>query len=194
MFRKATIRSALLLLGLIPAASAVESSFWKQSGNWRIRVDTTLGYGCFMVTSYDGGVVLRVGIDQDRRKDYFIVDNHNWESLEVGKRYPLTMQFDRHGPWNAPSYGFSFGSDLAYLHAIFGSSKVFEEFMRSHNLIIRYEGREIARLSLRGTFAATVAMAECQSAMDELRDTRLAPRSDPFASPAARQNLDPFAG
>ena len=60
-------RLLLLACGLncfaISPAPAQETVLWRSIGQWQIRVDASLGYGCFLVGSYTRGTVLRIGIE-----------------------------------------------------------------------------------------------------------------------------------
>ena len=59
----------------ISPALAQETALWRTVGQWQIRVDATLGYGCFLVGSYTRGTVLRIGIDQQNGNGYVMVGN-----------------------------------------------------------------------------------------------------------------------
>ena len=91
-------RLLLLACGLncfaIAPALAQDTPLWRTVGQWQIRVDASLGYGCFLVGSYTRGTVLRIGIDQQNGNGYVMVGNEAWRSLQVGNQYDLALRFD----------------------------------------------------------------------------------------------------
>ena len=52
-------------------------------------------------------------------------------------------------------------------------------FALSHTLVVSYQGREIERLSLKGTAAAVAEMLRCQQAMNGNREP--VTQTDPFS-------------
>jgi len=101
---------ALVALGT-QASHAQDSPLWKNVGNWTIRVDKTLNYGCFMLASYTRGTVVRIGIDQQNLNGYIVIGNEAWRSLEAGKQYGLSLQFDNDTPWRGNATARSIGGD-----------------------------------------------------------------------------------
>ena len=93
----------LLACGLncfaIAPARAQDTLLWRTVGQWQIRVDKSLGYGCFLVGSYTQGTILRIGIDQQSGNGYVMVGNEAWRSLQVGNQYDLALRFDNASPW-----------------------------------------------------------------------------------------------
>ena len=57
------------------SARAQDTLLWRTVGQWQIRVDKSLGYGCFLVGSYTQGTILRIGIDQQNGNGYVMVGN-----------------------------------------------------------------------------------------------------------------------
>ena len=170
---------------------AEESPLWKNVEGWDVRVDNTLGYGCFLMTGYEGGTFLRIGFDPSKNySGYILLGDKDWNSLEVDKDYPLSLKFDQETPWNATARGVRFGSGkVTFLHFIFDEGDLLKEFARKHQLEVRYKDRAIARLKLKGSAAATKAMVQCQV---EMRDTGVANSStDPFSKKDTEK--DPFA-
>ena len=93
MLRILTLAALLASLAAQPSLAA-DAPLWATVGNWQIRVDETLNYGCFMVGSYERGDVLRIGLDfRSGANGYILVGNATWKSLEVGKEYQLSVQF-----------------------------------------------------------------------------------------------------
>lgn len=177
------------------SAAADETVRWKSVGDWYVGVDTTVGYGCFLMAEYKEGSVLRIGFDKSNGGGYLFVANERWESIEIGKDYGLVLEFDNKGAWDAPATGFAFeGSEHPFLYVQFYESDFLTEFMSSHNLNVEYQREKIATLSLRGSYKAAQEMLNCQKQIDETRSSRQSRRDDPFSTNRVRDsNRDPFS-
>ena len=177
-------RLLLLACGLncfaISGALAQETVLWRSIGQWQIRVDASLGYGCFLVGSYTRGTVLRIGIDQQNGNGYVMVGNEAWRSLQVGNQYNLALRFDNDSPWRGRATARRIGSgDMVFLYLSFDRSRFLVELARRLNLRIFYNGELVTQLPLHGTNAAVQEMIRCQQAADIARKNR--PQGDPFA-------------
>ncbi len=178
-------RLLLLACGLncfaISGAVAQETLLWRSVGQWQIRVDKSLGYGCFLVGSYTRGTVLRIGIDQQNGNGYVMVGNEAWRSLQVGSRYDLALRFDSAAPWRGRATARRIGSgDMVFLYLSFDRSRFLVELARRLNMTIYYQGEFVTQLPLRGTYAAVQEMLNCQRAADIARKSDRPP-GDPFA-------------
>src|SRR5262249_49908075 len=78
---------------------------WKKVGNWELRIDKTVDFGCFMTASFTRGTAFRIGIDQKNLNGYVLFGNTAWKSLEVGKTYEVAFQFDTESPWKGIASG-----------------------------------------------------------------------------------------
>jgi hypothetical protein len=180
---------------------------WKTVGDWKISVDRTLNYGCFMLVSYTRGTVVRIGFNQKALNGYILVGNSAWRSLEVGKEYPLALQYDDETPWRGTSTGVSFtnGSNV-YLFLPFSKPTFIGDFARREMLSIWYREQIVTKLPLKGSYAAAQELIVCQKTIDAARagtepsDARPTDpfakgiqRSDPFASGGPRVVSDPFS-
>lgn len=175
----------------VNAGLADEAPLWKRVAGWDIRVDNTLGYGCFALAIYEEGTVFRIGFDPSRNYSGYIVLGHDsWKSLEVDKDYELVFKFDNEAPWNATATGTQFGSGgITFLHARFDKGDFLKEFARKHALEVSFKNRVIARLNLKGSARATKEMVNCQVAMKETGTS--SPAGDPFAGSGKKR--DPFS-
>jgi len=174
------------------AIAADEQPLWDRVKGWEIRVDTTIGNGCFAMTSYDEGTVMRIGVNPENDKGYLILGNDKWKSLEAGKDYNIKLKFDDETPWEGSARGVLMGDvGVAFLWVDFDDSNLFKEFMRKNVIQVFYNRKKVTSLSLAGSHAATVAVVECQNAMQTITP---APsyEKDPFAS-GVRYKTDPFA-
>ena len=62
-----------------------------------------------MLASYTRGTVVRIGIDQQNLNGYIVIGNEAWRSLEAGKQYGLSLQFDNDAPWRGNATARSIG-------------------------------------------------------------------------------------
>lgn len=178
-------RLLLLASGLsgfaLSGTFAQETPLWRTVGQWQIRVDASLGYGCFLVGSYTRGTVLRIGIDQQSGNGYVMVGNEAWRSLQVGNQYDLALRFDSNAPWRGSATARRIGSgDMVFLYLSFDRARFLVELARRNNMTIFYQGDVVTSLPLRGTNAAVQEMLNCQRAADIARKTNR-PQGDPFA-------------
>ena len=178
-------RLLLLACGLncfaIAPALAQDTALWRTVGQWQIRVDASLGYGCFLVGSYTRGTVLRIGIDQQNGNGYVMVGNEAWRSLQVGSQYDLALRFDNASPWRGRATARRIGSgDMVFLYLSFDRARFLVELARRLNMTIYYQGEFVTQLPLYGTNAAVQEMLNCQRAADIARKQNR-PQGDPFA-------------
>ena len=177
-------RLLLLACGLncfaVSPALAQDTALWRSVGQWQIRVDASLGFGCFLVGSYTRGTVLRIGIDQQNGNGYVMVGNEAWRSLQVGNQYDLALRFDNDSPWRGRATARRIGNgDMVFLYLSFDRTRFLVELARRLNLRVFYNGDLITQLPLQGTNAAVQEMIRCQRAADIARKNQ--PKSDPFA-------------
>ena len=146
-------------------AAAQETEHWGTARGWDVRVDSTLGNGCFILAGFEDGTVFRLGFDRTDDSAYMMVGNDDWGSIGEGKDYELEIRMDRASPWSAPATGVRIdGSPFLYIPL--DEADFVEEFMRKHTLAIDHDGDEVVRLSLEGSSAAIVEMVECQDKVD----------------------------
>jgi hypothetical protein len=173
------------------AAHAQETARWGQAGHWTVMVDRTLNNGCFAITAYDGGAVLRVGYSPVDGSAYIVIANDQWGSLEVGKDYELEMQFDSREPWSGSATVIT-AEGFERSLSVKVNGDLLQEFAKSHVFVVRYMGKEIARLSLRGSRVALMEVFKCQAVIassgSSSTDPFNAAPQDPFNTPAN----DPF--
>lgn len=178
-------RLLLLACGLncfaIAPVAAQDTLLWRTVGQWQIRVDKSLGYGCFLIGSYARGTVLRIGIDQQNGRGYVMVGNEAWRSLQVGNQYDLAIRFDNASPWRGRATARQIGSGgTVFLYLSFDRARFLVELARRLNMTIYYQGDAVTTLPLRGTNAAVQEMLNCQRAADIARKGGRPP-GDPFA-------------
>ena len=182
------------------SADSDDSIPWAKVGGWRIAFDPSVS-GCFMYGSWEGGDVVRMGIDRNQKTGYLFVGNSDWRSLEVGKEYGLTFQFDGETPWRGMFAGKKMGK--ATVLVIHVDAKFMYDFAAKQALIISYDDRIVTRLKLTGSSAAMQSVVQCQDKVDSVvagRTDPFARQTDPFAKhgaeqpPLNRKPDDPFSG
>ena len=106
------IRLTLLAIGLLVAVVsgpfevlAQRSGKWADVGGWEIRVDASVGNGCFALQEYEDGSIVRIGVDIDNKRLYLFFGNNGWKSLEQGKIYPVRVVFDGVSAYNGEMNG-----------------------------------------------------------------------------------------
>jgi hypothetical protein len=163
-------RSALLAIGLLVAVVcgssevlAQRSGKWADVGGWEIRVDASVGNGCFAIQQYEDGSIVRLGVDIDNKRLYLFFGNNAWKSLEQGKIYPVRVVFDGVSAYNGEMVGHRLsGGTMVLAHRNLNSDFV-KDFMLRNVMRVHYQGSQIANLSLRNTYAAVSEVTNCQS-------------------------------
>lgn len=179
---------AFLLLGFTLNVHAQNdmSPLWAEVGRWDIRVDTTLGSGCFAIV-VDGDRVFRFGIDNKSSSFYGVVGKTGWDSIEQGREYPLDIELDTEGAWDVPGTGIDLSGTKGLGFTVTDPLFV-EEVMERRTMYVRYQGEQIMKLSMQGSARALAKLGECievfESEQDNNQDNR-----DPFSS----SSDDPFA-
>ncbi|HKU95010.1 MAG TPA: hypothetical protein VJR58_07030 [Vineibacter sp.] len=180
----------MLAFGMAPAVRAKDTIDWKELDGWRIVVDRSLKDGCFMLWIGERGTIVRIGFNDDRRL-YWMLGHSNWKSLERGKRYRISVNFDGASPFNGDMTGFQLGDTMLLFVAI--DRAFLEQFMRSHSMDVAFGDRPVASIKLRGSYAAGEEMLYCQASIDGNRPSSGSGGRDPFAtSPGSAPSRDPF--
>lgn len=189
----------ILLLSATGVINAEDEPLWKTVGGWQIRVDTTLGNGCFTYQIYEGNTVLRIGVNKLSGGMYAMIGDSDWKSLEVGKTYPIKLYFGNQTPWSGNAEALSFNGIPVLMLNITSKDQAVQfltEFMGELSVKVIFKNKSIAHLSLKGTYKAGTELLECQKVFNEVEE-----KDDPFESPEAPNKKpsangsadDPFA-
>lgn len=176
---------SVLLAGAFAGSAASQdngTAKWGQVGGWQIRVDRTIGNGCFAVQGYEDGTWLRIGIDAKNRGIYFVLGNEAWRSLEAGKVYPVQFVFDDRKKYDGQLTAVAWADRIMLGHNDVGVDFA-ADFMERSSLRIHYRGSQIAGLSLRNTHAALGQVVNCQKEMSAAggsSDRSVRADTDPF--------------
>jgi hypothetical protein len=173
---------------LCPQVQAQKPGKWAEVGGWEIRVDPSVGNGCFAMQVYEDGTIVRIGVNVGSKAIYLFFLNDAWKSLEVGKIYPVRVVFDGVSTYNGQMKGHRLAGGAIVLSHDNLSSGFVNDFMQRNAMRIFYQGSQIAGLSLRNTYAAIGEVVNCQKEFGVgARD------SDPFSSSGEqRPSRDPF--
>jgi len=168
-----------------PAAMAQDNKTakWGQVEGWAIRVDRSVGDGCFATQLYEDGSAIRIGFDIKKGSMYFMLGNENWKSLEAGKLYRLRFVFDNARSFDGDLTGHKLG-ERVYLDHSNISSDFAKAFMERSTMQVLFRDTQVAKLSLRNTYAAVMEVAKCQLELTPSGS------SDPFSNSGNRR--DPF--
>lgn len=197
--KRCVVLAFSLFCSTMPAIAA-NAIPYKQVNGWDVLMDPTMGNACYVTTTYDGGVTLRLGFDFTGPKGmiYIALGNNAWKSIEDGKDYPVEIQFDNQPVWKANAKGTDF-ADSKWLHIITSDPNFAEEFSRKLGMRVRFNGQQIAGLRLKGTSRAMDEMLACQAMTNEALGSRGGnkpappPPSDPFSSgQSVKSANDPF--
>jgi len=182
----------LSLFGIAIASTAMadkdETAHWGKVGGWEIRVDRTIGDGCFAMAIYELGTVARLGIDVESGAYYVFIGNGNWKSLEEGKIYAVRSVFDGVKSYNGEMEGRRLGDMIFLAHRDLSSDFV-RDFMQRNGMELFYRGTRIASLSLKDSYAAFAEVLNCQKEFGFAK--KGGGRNDPFVR-APSTGRDPF--
>lgn len=178
-------------------SSGEEMPLWKNVGGWDIRVDTTLGNGCFTHQVYEGDTVLRIGVDKLNGGMYVLIGDDDWKSIELGKQYPLKIQMGDESPWDGNASAVEIGGFPMLMLRINKNESVgafFKEFMEELHIEFWFSGNSIAKLTLKGSFKAGSELLECQRTVNKMNNTKnpFSNSKDPFREQNSKKS-DPFA-
>ena len=65
-----------------------------------------------MLHGYRGtrGTMIRVGFNKTSGQGYIMAGHTSWQSIETGKQYPMTIQFDSEPAWTGSGTGIRLGT------------------------------------------------------------------------------------
>jgi len=163
---KALRSMAVVLCSLMAGVTAhAQTAQWGQVGGWQIRVDRSVGDGCFAVQEFEGDTIVRIGYDAEKKRVYLLFTDDDWSSLQEDKVYPVRLVFDGGSSFNGEMTGLKLGKTIWLAHRNVSSDLV-QAFMERSTMKIFYNGTQIAHLSLRNTYAALMEVVTCQQAMN----------------------------
>lgn len=162
-----------------PAASA---NLWKRIGDWRVRIDRTVGCEAYSLAA---GPKLHLGYTE--RRELGVALTHDaWKSLEEGKGYPVTLEIEERshalvmmawrGSRGRMGLRWIFADDAA-------GRRLLEDLRRGGTLSAIYDGRPLASFALADASAVVEELRRCQASMPTLAVGSAALDEDPFRKP-----------
>ena len=178
------LTAALLLIGSAATGTAEDiTPLWQNVGNWQVRVDTSLGHGCFMLAGYDNGAFLRVGFDNIHNVGYLMIGSEKWRSLEVGKNYTVSFQYNGLQPveWTGAALKLGTGAS-GVIDFPFNNAAIWTQLAQRTSLSVNYQGKFVVGFSLAETGAAIKTVFECNSQFTASDPSAATVSDDPFAA------------
>jgi hypothetical protein len=138
--------------------------------NWTVRIDPSLGGGCFMYTGYQDGFAIRLGFDA--RNDaipYLILFGTHWNSVQKGEKYDVSVQLGTNPMWSAAMTGVNLDG-LKGLYTAFKDKEFFSEASKSKQISIFYKNKYIDGGLLTGSNEAVISLLKCEQEQENKRD------------------------
>ncbi|MDA7949552.1 MAG: hypothetical protein MPJ78_19015 [Hyphomicrobiaceae bacterium] len=184
--RAGAVFLSILALTVLAGATDLEiqrsTIKWKNVGPWEIGVDQQLNYGCFLFAAYEDGTDLKFGFSSNMSHAYIMITDRDWLSLKEGESYSLVFQFDRKPRWSGDAAGVRVRNTVALVLAVPTLAEdFFVDFALSKRLHITHKGKSVASLNLKGSYAATDELLNCQKNMQVMKSERSQYSADPFS-------------
>jgi hypothetical protein len=160
-------------------AETTGTATWGKVEGWEVRVDQTLGYGCFAFQSFERGSLVRIGFNPKTSSIYVMFGNAAWKSLEAGKVYRMKFVFDGTSTYEGELKGVLV-NNFTFLEHRNVSTAFVDDFMKRNSMEVFYNGQKVTGLSLRNTYAAVSEVINCQ------KELIAAGRSPSFSNSTAR--------
>ena len=156
--------------GVLP--DSAETLQISKVGNWAIRIDKTLGYGCYAFAYYDDGTTLRIMASPTHNNVYIGLANPRWRSLQIEQSYLVDIQFGASEPWQGNAAVIELSPTLKMLSLPI-DGEFLDELASSRLVEARYQKRPLAYLRLDRSKEMLDSLAACQEAVEDYID-------DPF--------------
>lgn len=158
-------------------AQSTDTILYAESGDWNVYQRSG---ECYMIGRYgEGEETLSVFMDSFDRA-IFWVQHGDWKSIRNNTSLDVKIEFDDFGEWDITAKGRSDddGPGITWSGNIKpdeNDDSFFGEFMASKSMTISYRGRLVTKLSMEGSYKASMEMGRC------LAETNAA-SPDPFAN------------
>jgi hypothetical protein len=136
-----------------------------------------------MIAAYEKGTIVRIGFDPDEKVAYLMIAHADWHSVETGKKYTATFQFDNEAPWEGTGIGLREDKQkgrAGVLRFGFNKTQFAADLAQRNGLTIRYNQKIVARISLSGSSVAMKEVLICQKTIDANRPASEQRTEDPF--------------
>ena len=164
------IRASFIVAALLFSitASTGRANYFEKVEDWIVSVFPGYPDSCHATRIYDDLSVVKFGFFSFFASIETVglqVGNQNWHSLEAGKIYPVTVQFDDYEPWQFDATGeLNVVPNLAMTLFADEADELVVQFGKAKFMIIRYSGEVIMKASLRGSLMAMDGISRCRAA------------------------------
>lgn len=169
-------------LSCMPFSAYADPVEWGTFGKWSVNVEPDLGFGCYVSRLYEDRTILHVGFAMlpGNAGFYVLLRNDKWKSLKDDKAYALHLSFDSKKALELEATGSSSSHGLSIVTKM---AKLMAQFETSSQLLVTYDGKEVADLRLDGAKTAFSQMRACQDETEKMlrKSAEDAKQQDPFA-------------
>lgn len=164
---------------------------------WNIYIDPTLNFRCLIQRITNNGSDFRLGtMELDEEVVVFLaMFNKKWQSINSSDEFEISMKFDTDLPYYASGIGVNELEPGFFVNAT--NEELMSDFMLANTFDISVDNNLIEKISLKGSYDATLKLAECQDWVLDTMESLLSDEStDPFRqnnnSLKNKKNRDPF--
>src|SRR6516225_10306462 len=172
MLRTSIIAMMLLASTATYAGGRPETSVWKNMGAWDIRIDHTLGDGCYMVMIGVQGTQVRLGYNGPSQsgQGYIFLGSPVWQSIKEGQKYTTTIGFDAEPTWTGTATGRWIGNTPG-LFMSYSDRNLSYEFADRQYIKMWFGSKMVTNLSLATSYPAMEELVKCQDYVDANRQS-----------------------
>lgn len=144
-------------------AQASDTILYAESGDWNVYQRSGQ---CYMIGRYgEDEETLSIFMDSFDQATFWI-QHADWKSIRDGSSLDIKVEFDDFGEWDITAKGRSDadGPGISWSGNIEpdeNEDSFFGEFMASKSMAIIYRGRLVTKLSMEGSYKASMEMGRC---------------------------------
>jgi hypothetical protein len=131
-----------------------------EAGGWEVLIDPSLGNGCFLISEFEDGSVVRIGFDRTAGNGYVIAFNEGWGDIVEGQEYPVSFVLDDQ-QYDGIAMGMSL-SGLPGAMITFDNVDFLADLAMRQTMSLSNEGGEVMVIDLTGSAAAIEQTIACQ--------------------------------
>lgn len=148
---------SLLCAGMAMAQDPIP---YGEAGGWEVLIDPSLGNGCFLISEFEDGSVVRIGFDRTAGNGYVIAFNEGWGDIVEGQEYPVSFMLDDQ-QYDGTAMGMSL-SGLPGAMITFDNVDFLADLAMRQTMSLSNEGGEVMVIDLTGSAAAIEQTIACQ--------------------------------
>lgn len=174
-----------MILGAASAASSVSAqpalgleSVYSRPSGWTVGLNST--GGCLSVATYRDGTTVWFGF-ASAGQSVLAFTNPEWKSINPNQKYQIELRARGRGTWRGTFTGVERRGERGIFAAGL-KNELLVDLAAAGGIHVRFEGREVARLSLSGSAAALRDTLGCQTNVGG-RPTQAATQTAPKKEP-----------